>query len=203
MASSATDAAETLGRCDFEEWQGRYSLNFPGCTQQRSVSRRASESLASTPRFGKLADSTRTAQEAAEAVGVEVGQIVKSLVFVDQESPLLCLCAATGAWTRKSSRRSATGQGERGARGDGLRDRRGAATRPRAARANCRRCLPTSFETSGAGGTPRCLPCHRGADRSDPGRRTSARSPDESHCRVFPAPWLLCRGGAPPRLSTC
>src|SRR5205809_7486050 len=41
----------------------------------------------------ELADSTRTAQEAADAVGVEVGQIVKSLVFVDQESPLLCLCA--------------------------------------------------------------------------------------------------------------
>jgi prolyl-tRNA editing enzyme YbaK/EbsC (Cys-tRNA(Pro) deacylase) len=31
----------------------------------------------------ELADSTRTAQEAAAAVGVEVGQIVKSLVFVD------------------------------------------------------------------------------------------------------------------------
>ena len=41
----------------------------------------------------ELADSTRTAQEAADAVGVEVGQIVKSLVFVDQQSPLLCLCA--------------------------------------------------------------------------------------------------------------
>ena len=41
----------------------------------------------------ELADSTRTAQEAAAAVGVEVGQIVKSLVFVDEESPLLCLCA--------------------------------------------------------------------------------------------------------------
>jgi prolyl-tRNA editing enzyme YbaK/EbsC (Cys-tRNA(Pro) deacylase) len=41
----------------------------------------------------ELADSTRTAQEAASAVGVEVGQIVKSLVFVDEEGPLLCLCA--------------------------------------------------------------------------------------------------------------
>src|SRR5258705_9149902 len=41
----------------------------------------------------ELADSTRTAREAADAVGVEVGQIVKSLVFVDHESPLLCLCA--------------------------------------------------------------------------------------------------------------
>ena len=41
----------------------------------------------------ELAGSTRTAQEAADAVGVQVGQIVKSLVFVDRESPLLCLCA--------------------------------------------------------------------------------------------------------------
>jgi prolyl-tRNA editing enzyme YbaK/EbsC (Cys-tRNA(Pro) deacylase) len=41
----------------------------------------------------ELADSTRTAQEAADAVGAEVGQIVKSLVFVDRDGPLLCLCA--------------------------------------------------------------------------------------------------------------
>jgi prolyl-tRNA editing enzyme YbaK/EbsC (Cys-tRNA(Pro) deacylase) len=41
----------------------------------------------------ELADSTRTAQEAADAVGAQLGQIVKSLVFVDGEGPLLCLCA--------------------------------------------------------------------------------------------------------------
>ena len=41
----------------------------------------------------ELADSTRTAEEAADAVGAEVGQIVKSLVFVDGNGPLLCLCA--------------------------------------------------------------------------------------------------------------
>ncbi len=41
----------------------------------------------------ELSDSTRTAAEAAAAVGVEVGQIVKSLVFVDDAGPLLCLCA--------------------------------------------------------------------------------------------------------------
>jgi prolyl-tRNA editing enzyme YbaK/EbsC (Cys-tRNA(Pro) deacylase) len=41
----------------------------------------------------ELADSTRTAREAADVVGVDVGQIVKSLVFVQQDSPLLCLCA--------------------------------------------------------------------------------------------------------------
>jgi prolyl-tRNA editing enzyme YbaK/EbsC (Cys-tRNA(Pro) deacylase) len=41
----------------------------------------------------ELADSTRTAQEAADAVGAEVGQIVKSLVFMDADGPVLCLCA--------------------------------------------------------------------------------------------------------------
>ena len=41
----------------------------------------------------ELSESTRTAQEAADAVGVEVGQIVKSLVFIDGEGALLCLCA--------------------------------------------------------------------------------------------------------------
>jgi prolyl-tRNA editing enzyme YbaK/EbsC (Cys-tRNA(Pro) deacylase) len=41
----------------------------------------------------ELAASTRTAGDAAAAVGVEVGQIVKSLVFVDDDVPVLCLCA--------------------------------------------------------------------------------------------------------------
>jgi len=41
----------------------------------------------------ELSDSTRTAPEAAAALGVEVGQIVKSLVFVDPAGPVPCLCA--------------------------------------------------------------------------------------------------------------
>jgi prolyl-tRNA editing enzyme YbaK/EbsC (Cys-tRNA(Pro) deacylase) len=41
----------------------------------------------------ELSDSTRTAQEAADAVGAELGQIVKSLVFMDGEAAVLCLCA--------------------------------------------------------------------------------------------------------------
>ena len=40
-----------------------------------------------------LPDSTRTAPEAAAAVGVEVGAIVKSLVFVRGEQPVMVLCA--------------------------------------------------------------------------------------------------------------
>jgi prolyl-tRNA editing enzyme YbaK/EbsC (Cys-tRNA(Pro) deacylase) len=41
----------------------------------------------------ELPDSTRTAAEAAAAVGCEVGQIVKSLVFVADGEVLMCLCA--------------------------------------------------------------------------------------------------------------
>jgi prolyl-tRNA editing enzyme YbaK/EbsC (Cys-tRNA(Pro) deacylase) len=40
-----------------------------------------------------LPDSTRTAPEAAAAVGCEVGQIVKSLVFMRDEEPVMVLCA--------------------------------------------------------------------------------------------------------------
>ncbi len=38
-------------------------------------------------------DSTRTAGEAAAAVGCEVGQIVKSLVFMRDGEPVMVLCA--------------------------------------------------------------------------------------------------------------
>jgi prolyl-tRNA editing enzyme YbaK/EbsC (Cys-tRNA(Pro) deacylase) len=40
-----------------------------------------------------LPDSTRTAGDAAAAVGCEVGQIVKSLVFMRGEEPVMVLCA--------------------------------------------------------------------------------------------------------------
>jgi prolyl-tRNA editing enzyme YbaK/EbsC (Cys-tRNA(Pro) deacylase) len=40
-----------------------------------------------------LPDSARTAVEAAAAVGCELGQIVKSLVFFDGEEPVIVLCA--------------------------------------------------------------------------------------------------------------
>jgi prolyl-tRNA editing enzyme YbaK/EbsC (Cys-tRNA(Pro) deacylase) len=40
-----------------------------------------------------LPASTRTAPEAAVAVGCEVGQIVKSLVFMRDEEPVMVLCA--------------------------------------------------------------------------------------------------------------
>ncbi len=40
-----------------------------------------------------LPKSTRTAPEAAAAVGCEAGQIVKSLVFMRDEEPVMVLCA--------------------------------------------------------------------------------------------------------------
>ena len=40
-----------------------------------------------------LSDSARTAAQAAAALGCEVGQIVKSLVFVRDGEPLMVLCA--------------------------------------------------------------------------------------------------------------
>ncbi len=40
-----------------------------------------------------LSDSTRTADEAAAAVGCQVGQIVKSLVFIRDQEPVMVLCA--------------------------------------------------------------------------------------------------------------
>jgi prolyl-tRNA editing enzyme YbaK/EbsC (Cys-tRNA(Pro) deacylase) len=68
----------------------------------------------------ELADSTRTAQEAADAVGVEVGQIVKSLVFVDDEGPVLCLCAGD-----RRVETSKLGTGVRQAKGNEVREATG------------------------------------------------------------------------------
>ena len=68
----------------------------------------------------ELADSTRTAREAADAVGVEVGQIVKSLVFVDSGGPLVCLCAGD---RRVDVAR--LGESVRQARGDEVREATG------------------------------------------------------------------------------
>jgi prolyl-tRNA editing enzyme YbaK/EbsC (Cys-tRNA(Pro) deacylase) len=45
----------------------------------------------------EMAESTRTAEEAAAACGVTVGQIVKSLVFLGGESGRACLLLVSGA----------------------------------------------------------------------------------------------------------
>ena len=57
-----------------------------------------------------LPDSTRTAGEAAAAVGCEVGQIVKSLVFMRDGEPVMVLCAGD---RRDRSRTARADPGER------------------------------------------------------------------------------------------
>ena len=71
-------------------------------------------------RVRQLSESARTAQEAAADVGVDVGQIVKSLVFVDASGPLLCLCAGD---RRVDTER--LGTDVRRARGDEVREATG------------------------------------------------------------------------------
>ena len=68
----------------------------------------------------ELEASTRTAAEAAAAVGANLGQIVKSLVFVDDDRPLLCLCAGD-----RRVDTSKLGPNVRQARGDQVRDATG------------------------------------------------------------------------------
>jgi len=45
------------------------------------------------PGAREFPEGTRTAQDAAAAIGCEVGQIVKSLVFVRDDEPVLVLCS--------------------------------------------------------------------------------------------------------------
>ena len=51
----------------------------------------ALRALGIAPRIVEFADSTRTAEEAARAIGTEVPRIVKSLVFLAAEDPVLAL----------------------------------------------------------------------------------------------------------------
>jgi prolyl-tRNA editing enzyme YbaK/EbsC (Cys-tRNA(Pro) deacylase) len=65
-----------------------------------------------------LPDSTRTADEAAAAVGCEVGQIVKSLVFMRDEEPVIVLCAGDRrVATKRLGLRAATAEEARAGTG--------------------------------------------------------------------------------------
>jgi len=64
------------------------------------------------------AQSSRTAEEAAATAGCELGQIVKSLVFVDDAGPVLVLCAG-------DRRVDAAGLGVRRAKPDQVREATG------------------------------------------------------------------------------
>jgi prolyl-tRNA editing enzyme YbaK/EbsC (Cys-tRNA(Pro) deacylase) len=47
------------------------------------------------PRIEEFPASTRTAQDAATAIGTSVGQIVKSLVFLSEDTPVLALMSGS------------------------------------------------------------------------------------------------------------
>jgi prolyl-tRNA editing enzyme YbaK/EbsC (Cys-tRNA(Pro) deacylase) len=49
--------------------------------------------VTSFPNAREFPEGTRTAQDAAAAIGCSVGQIVKSLVFVRGDEPVLVLCS--------------------------------------------------------------------------------------------------------------
>lgn len=57
----------------------------------------ALQALGYTSRVVELSDSTRTAQEAAHAIGCQVGQIVKSLIFRSKYSGTPFLVVASGS----------------------------------------------------------------------------------------------------------
>ena len=62
--------------------------------QQRSAPDRVRAALTAAgveARIQEFSVSTRTAQEAADAIGTSVGQIVKSLVFIAGDAPVLAL----------------------------------------------------------------------------------------------------------------
>jgi prolyl-tRNA editing enzyme YbaK/EbsC (Cys-tRNA(Pro) deacylase) len=61
-------------------------------TAERLVKRLADRGLTDIE-VRSLSDSARTAELAAQALGVEVGQIVKSLVFLRDGEPVMVLCA--------------------------------------------------------------------------------------------------------------
>jgi prolyl-tRNA editing enzyme YbaK/EbsC (Cys-tRNA(Pro) deacylase) len=75
--------------------------------------------LSDYPDVRELSESAHTAEQAAAALGVEVGAIVKSLVFVRGEQPVLVLCSGANmvdedalglARARANTVREVTGQ---------------------------------------------------------------------------------------------
>jgi prolyl-tRNA editing enzyme YbaK/EbsC (Cys-tRNA(Pro) deacylase) len=66
--------------------------------EQSSTAQRVAAALRAAgvnPDIKKFADSTRTAQDAATAIGTTVGQIVKSLVFLSDDQPVLALVSGS------------------------------------------------------------------------------------------------------------
>jgi prolyl-tRNA editing enzyme YbaK/EbsC (Cys-tRNA(Pro) deacylase) len=115
----------------------------------------------------ELADSTRTAQEAAAAVDAEIGQIVKSLVFVDRDGALLCLCAGD-----RRVDPAKLGQDVRQARGDEVREATGFSIGGVPPLGHCGRSSTSRSGASTPSGAPAARPTR--SFRSRP-RRSFAR----------------------------
>ena len=79
---------------------GRHIVSTSEQTELRASAQRVQDALNAHGvdcQVVELAASTRTAQEAAEAVGCEVAQIVKSLIFRGKQSGKAILVVASGA----------------------------------------------------------------------------------------------------------
>jgi hypothetical protein len=98
--------------------------------------RDALDAAGSPARVVELAETARTARDAAAALGVEVGAIVKSLVFLVGGRPVMALvagdrqCDVAALPAVLGLDGKAAGRRRRGARGHRLRDRRRGPARP-------------------------------------------------------------------------
>lgn len=106
-------------------------------------------------------EGTRTADDAARAIGVEVGQIVKSLVFVAGREPVLCLVSGSNRLDEKRLADLTEGKTISRADANAVRDATGFAVggvppfgHPHQLAVFCDRDLLAYDEVWAAGGTP-------------------------------------------------
>jgi prolyl-tRNA editing enzyme YbaK/EbsC (Cys-tRNA(Pro) deacylase) len=126
--------------------------------------REAAVALGLTPEIREFPEGTRTARDAAAAVGCEVGQIVKSLVFMAGTEPVLAL---TSGPNRADTHRLSALLGEVSVRQADAEEARAATGyaiggtppfgHPRPLRVLCDRDLLAYDEVWAAAGTPRAV----------------------------------------------
>ncbi|OLC55215.1 MAG: hypothetical protein AUH85_09670 [Chloroflexi bacterium 13_1_40CM_4_68_4] len=87
--------------------------------------RAAAESLGLDVEIRRFSSTTRTAVDAAREIGCELGQIIKSLVFLADGEPVLALCAGTDRVDETKLRALAAATTVRRATASEARDRTG------------------------------------------------------------------------------